>query len=185
MHCYLAAFDQAHLGAAMAATGHGGMQHSTSAALSMNPITTMLPSTCPRMPIRSHRIACTVAARAWVREWICWYRFVDGGRDKVGRPVCCVSGRAFVKRDDHRGPGLVGCYLLAGLPRNRDGGPYQGARYQLRRAWNWHWDPPSAIADSSDNIKELLAWRSLNTGEWGRPSTIICNLWSRPVRPRI
>ena len=121
----------------------------------MNSITTMLPSTCQMTSIQPHRIAYTEAARAWESEWICWYRFVDGGQDKVGRPGRCVLVAAFVKRDDHHDRDWSGILNSSAFQQIVTVAPTM-CPLPAPASLELHWNPPPAIADSSDKIKELL-----------------------------
>jgi hypothetical protein len=90
------------------------------------------------------------------REWICWYRFVDGGRDKHGRPGRNVLLAAFVRRHDHSG------YDWSGI---LESSPFQEIA-QIAPATcpipppaklELDWTPSLVIIDTSDLDSQLLA----------------------------
>ena len=100
MRCYLAAFDQAHLSADRT---YWTWHHPD---LSMHVLDNFLYDCATKhwpdeaAPIAAIRIRGGFASVD--RNWFCWYRFLEGGRDKVGRPGRVVLLAAFVRALDHR-----------------------------------------------------------------------------------
>jgi hypothetical protein len=88
-------------------------------------------------------------------EWICWYRFVDGGRDKVGRPGRCVLLAAFVKRDDHRDRDWSEVLCSAAFQEIAAAAPTK-CPLPTPASLELEWDPPPVVEDASAKIKELL-----------------------------
>lgn len=101
MRCYLAVFDQAH----RAADGsywtwrHSDVPLRTLDAFYYECAVKHWPESADPIPGDGLRGGCASVDD----EWVCWYRFVAGGRDKFGRPGRHVLLAAFVERGNHDG----------------------------------------------------------------------------------
>ncbi len=101
MRCFLAAFDQAH----RAADGsywtfrHRNVPEPVLDALYYD-------FAAKRWPEVGTPITCDDLRGGCARvheDWVCWYRFIDGGRDTVGRQGRYVLLTAFIEQIHHQG----------------------------------------------------------------------------------
>lgn len=99
MRCFLAAFDQSH----RADDGsYWTWRHSDIPMRALDEFyygcaATHWPKQVIPIPVDVLRGGCTSVGD----EWVCWYRFVDGGSDTLGRPGRYVLLAAFVQQADH------------------------------------------------------------------------------------
>jgi hypothetical protein len=95
-------------------------------------------------------------------DWICWYRFIDGGRDKAGRPGRMVLVAGFAPRPDHAGKDLSGVLessLFQELARCAPATCPLPAPKDLILEW----DPPLLNVDVAAASNRLLRERSISS----------------------
>jgi hypothetical protein len=154
MRCLIAAFDQAHLCSDRTywTWRHPDLQASILDDFYYEHAAKHLPGGTATIAADSIVGGCASVGN----EWLCWYRFVDGGRDKHGRPGRYVLLAAFVRRYDHSGydwSGILESSLFLEIAKNAPVTCPIPEPGDLELDWT----PSPVIVDTSDLDSQLLA----------------------------